>query len=477
METQLEIVCKQSSDSYTSNDISPLQQTGNIKPNPNSQWLGSTIQSIISKIRELAKPEKQSHLHKHVDDDWEISFERIRMCHTDFQRCGSQGDVYYGKLSNTPVAVKRVRDVSLTKIRHLRELNHKNIIKFRGISENSNFYYIIMEWCPYGTLHDHIHSGRQLSSTILSDFAQQIATGMKYLHSKNIIHRDLKPSNILLTHHDVLKISDFGTHKVFNDKQPFTSITYAGTHAYMAPEVIRSEPYSFPVDVWSYGVVLWEILTGDEPYKNLDSSAVVWAVGNNSFRLPIPFTFPEGFSRILDGCWKANSSERLTFQQICMILKGAINEVDKISKERWLPLQAEWKREIRAELNKHLQFKNEPKEDHLCIQMRQALEEALDQAQKRLIKNNDLYLKLQECFMLVRREREEVAELKENLIAREQLVAKIEAESSSRTNEMNHIKEQLSLILEELDQRGIKLSCLQLQNSSQSDDASTNTSL
>lgn len=437
METQLEIVCKQSTESFN-----PKPDTGHIS---SQQWFGSTFQSIINKLRE-----KQSHHHKHVDDDWEIPFERIRMCHNDFQRCGSQGDVFYGKLSNTPVAVKRVKDVSLTKIRHLRELNHKNIIKFRGISENSNYHYIIMEWCPYGTLHDHIHSGRQLSSSILSDFTQQIASGMKYLHSKNIIHRDLKPSNILLTHHDVLKISDFGTHKVFTNKLPVTSITYAGTYAYMAPEVIRSEPYSFPVDIWSYGVVLWEILTGDEPYKNLDSSAVVWAVGNNSFRLPIPFSFPEGFSRILKGCWKAQASERLTFQQICMILKGAIHEVDKITKERWLPLQAEWKREIREELNKH-----DAKEDQLCRQKRQALEEALEQAleqaQKRRNKNNDLYLKLQECCMHLQRERDEVAKREEmvskreenvskreeSVLRREQAIAKLEAESTNRNNETN----------------------------------------
>lgn len=455
METQLEIVCKQSSDN--SEEIIS-DASSNITYN-NPQWL----QNIINKLRELTKYEKQSHINKHADDDWEIPFERITMCHRDFQRCGSQGEVFYGKLSNTPVAVKRVKDVSLTNIKHLRELNHKNVIKFRGISQNSNFYYIIMEWCQYGTLHDHLHNGKQLSATILSDFAQQIANGMKYLHSKKIIHRDLKPSNILLTKQDVLKISDFGTHKVFyNDKLPVTSVTYAGTHAYMAPEVIRSEPYSYPIDVWSYGVVLWEILTSDEPYKNLDSSAVVWAVGNNSFKLPVPSNFPGGFSRILDGCWKANPSERFTFQQVCIILKGAIHEIDKISKERWQPLQAEWKREIRDELNKHLQFKNEHTPDQIC-RKEQALNELIEENIKRRNKINDLYLKLQETCLHVQREREELTKEKENfrrekeelelekvelnrqkeeLIKREEGVAKREAESCKRDNEFNETKVQ-----------------------------------
>lgn len=422
--TQLEIDCKQS----------------------NQYSFGSTLQGIVNKLRELTKSEN-------VDNDWDIPFTRLRINYDDFQRCGSQGNVYYAKLGNNPIAVKIVKDIALTRIKHLKELNHKNIIKFHGISEKPPHFYILMEWCPYGTLHDHIHSGRQLSFKLLSGFTNQIANGMKYLHSKNIIHRDLKPSNILLTHNDVLKISDFGTHKVFRDKLPLTSITYAGTHAYMAPEVIRSEPYSFPVDVWSYGVVLWEVLTGDEPYKNLDSSAVVWAVGNNSFRLPIPFSFPDGFSRILNGCWKAQPSERLTFQQICIILKGAIHEAGRISNEQWLPLQAEWKREIRNEMDKHVRLNDKPNEDQIFHQKRQALDEALEQAQKRRDKNNYIYLKLQECSMLLQQERKEVAKMEELVARREQAVA----------DEINSLREKLSLINEELDKRGIKLNCLQAE--------------
>lgn len=448
METQLEIVCKQSPDSsevqQSISDISSQNITNN-----NPQWL----QNIINKLRELTRPEKQSHLNKTIDDDWEVPFERITMCQRDFQRCGSQGEVFYGKLSNTPVAIKRVKDVSLTKIRHLRELSHKNIIKFRGISQNSNYHFILMEWCQYGTLHDHIHSGRQLSATILSDFAQQIANGMKYLHSKKILHRDLKPSNILLTKQDVLKISDFGTHKVFcNDKLPVTSVTYAGTHAYMAPEVIRSEPYSFPIDVWSYGVVLWEILTSDEPYKNLDSSAVVWAVGNNSFKLPVPSNFPAGFSRILDGCWQADPVKRFTFQQVCMILKGATHEIDKISKERWQPLQAAWKREIRDELNKHLQFKNESNTDQIS-RKDQAYNEIIEAANKRLNKNNYLYLKLQETCLLAQREREELAKREEELGRREENSRRKEEELAKEQENFRREQEEFLRNKEELNKQ------------------------
>lgn len=419
MDTELEIVCKQDDDwtlvkseeSQTPEQSQSQSQTGTETTQQNIKF---TLRNLITKICELTKIDKQSHnTKKQHDDEWEIPFDRIRMSDSDFQRCGSEGEVFYARLSNQPVAVKRVKDAALAKVKHLRELNHKNIIKFKGTSQDSCFHYIIMEWCPYGTLHDHIHSGRQLSATILSDFAHQIAHGMKYLHSKNIIHRDLKPSNILLTHHNVLKISDFGSHKVFkSDKLPSTSISYAGTHAYMAPEVIRSEPYSFPVDVWSYGVVLWEMLIGEKPFNNLDGSAVVWAVGNNSFRLPVPFSFPEGYSRILEGCWSAKSSDRLTFAQICIILKGAIQEAEKISKDRWLPLQSKWKRDVRNELDKQLHLKHNKREDATTDLKRI---EVLEDAEKVRIKEDkiiQLYYQLQELCMKIQREAEESARQK-----------------------------------------------------------------
>lgn len=399
MMDQLEIVCKQSSDF----DSAPQ----------------STLQSIINKLKDITKTEK----HHQIDDDWEIPFEKIRICYSDFQRCGSQGDVFYGKLSNQPVAVKRVKDASLTNIKHLRDLNHENILKFKGISQSSTHHYIIMEWCPYGTLHDHIHSGRQLSATILSDFTQQIANGMKYLHSKNIIHRDLKPSNILITHRDVLKISDFGDR------------TTAGTYAYMAPEVIRGEPHSFPVDVWSYGVVLWEILIGIEPYEKQDSSAVVWAVGNDSFCLPVPFNFPKGFARILKGCWRPLPSDRLTFKQICIILKGAVHE---ITKEAWPPLQAAWKRETRALLCKKFE---EDTGDDLLRQKQVALDEALEATQKRRDKVINMHLKLHECWMHIQRVEREQNERKEELDRRSEELNRRERELARQKEELEALRQ------------------------------------
>ena len=80
-------------------------------------------------------------------------------------------------------------------------------------------------------------------------------------------------------------------------------MSFAGTVAWMAPEIIRNEPCSEKVDIWSYGVVLWELLTGESPYKDVDSSAIIWGVGSNSLHLPVPQTCPDGFKLLMQTCW------------------------------------------------------------------------------------------------------------------------------------------------------------------------------
>ena len=90
-----------------------------------------------------------------------------------------------------------------------------------------------------------------------------------------------------------MKISDFGTSRMINDAS--TKMSLVGTYAWMAPEVIRNLPYNEKVDIWSYGVVLWELLTGEVPYRNVDNSAIIYGVGSNRMHLPIPKTCPDGF--------------------------------------------------------------------------------------------------------------------------------------------------------------------------------------
>jgi hypothetical protein len=159
-------------------------------------------------------------------DDWEIPFENIR----DLQWLGSgaQGAVFMGKINNEWVAVKKVKEKLETDIRHLRKLNHPNIVTFRGVcTQTPNCYCIVMEYCPFGQLYDLLKSGQEVPPQKVVDWSKQIASGMNYLHLHKIIHRDLKSPNVLITNNDVLKISDFGTSKQWNDRS--TKMSFAGT--------------------------------------------------------------------------------------------------------------------------------------------------------------------------------------------------------------------------------------------------------
>ncbi|CAG5118235.1 unnamed protein product, partial [Candidula unifasciata] len=341
-------------------------------------------------------------------DDWEIPFESI----TDLQWLGSgaQGAVFLGKLCNEEVAVKKVRDVKETDIRNLRKLNHPNIISFKGVCTQAPCYCIIMEYCPYGQLYEVLRDGKEIPPALVLDWAKQIASGMNYLHSHKIIHRDLKSPNVLVASNDIVKISDFGTSREWNEKS--TKMSFAGTVAWMAPEVIRNEMCSEKVDIWSYGVVLWELLTAEVPYKDVDSSAIIWGVGSNSLHLPVPGTCPEGFKLLMRQCWSAKPRNRPSFRQILMHLEIASTDLLSYSREEFVSSQVIWRDEIRENFQKmKAEGSNLPQlEEELIKRRKEELRHAQDvreHYERKLERANNLYMELTACMLqLEKRERE-----------------------------------------------------------------------
>lgn len=153
----------------------------------------------------------------------------------------------------------------------------------------------------------------------------------------------IRACSVLIGQGEIVKISDFGTSRQWNEIS--TKMTFVGTVAWMAPEVIRNEPCSEKVDIWSYGVVLWELLSGEIPYKDVDSSAVMWGVGSNSLRLPIPANCPEGYGLLIKQCWAAKPRNRPSFKLIEMHL--AIAAVDVLSTD----LDNYFKAQVRPQAN------------------------------------------------------------------------------------------------------------------------------
>ncbi|XP_043549318.1 mitogen-activated protein kinase kinase kinase 13 [Chiloscyllium plagiosum] len=351
-------------------------------------------------------------------DSWEVPFEEIS--ELQWLGSGAQGAVFLGKFRGEDVAIKKVREQKETDIKHLRKLRHPNIIAFKGVCTQAPCYCIIMEYCAHGQLYEVLRAGRKITPRLLVDWSSGIASGMNYLHLHKIIHRDLKSPNVLVTHDDTVKISDFGTSKELSDKS--TKMSFAGTVAWMAPEVIRNEPVSEKVDIWSFGVVLWELLTGEVPYKDVDSSAIIWGVGSNSLHLPVPSTCPDGFKILMKQTWHCKPRNRPSFRQILLHLDIASADVLGTPQETYFKSQAEWREEVKKHFEK---IKSEGTcihrlDEELIRRRREELRHALDireHYEKKLERANNLYMELSAIMLQLEiREKE--------LIQREQAVEK-----------------------------------------------------
>ncbi|XP_048092012.1 LOW QUALITY PROTEIN: mitogen-activated protein kinase kinase kinase 11 [Alosa alosa] len=278
---------------------------------------------------------------------------------------GGFGKVYRGTWRGDLVAVKAARqdpdeDISVTaqnvrqEARLFAMLTHPNIIALKGVCLQEPNLCLIMEYAAGGPLSRAL-AGRRIPPHVLVNWAVQIAKGMLYLHSEAIvpvIHRDLKSNNILLAQPieqesmegKTLKITDFG---LAREWYKTTKMSTAGTYAWMAPEVIKSSTFSKGSDVWSYGVLLWELLTGEAPYRGIDGLAVAYGVAVNKLTLPIPSTCPEPFAQLMSECWDQDPHRRPSFASILAQLTALEQEVmEEMPQDSFHSLQEDWKLEI-----------------------------------------------------------------------------------------------------------------------------------
>ena len=145
------------------------------------------------------------------------------------------------------------------------KLSHQNVIKLYNIYEDEETINIIMEYASNGNLYQLIKAEKNgFSESKAFDYFIQIINAVYYLHSNNIIHRDIKPENILISEDNKLKLCDFGWAKELTLEN---RSTFCGTMEYMAPEIVGSENYDYSVDIWSLGILLYELLFGHSPFK------------------------------------------------------------------------------------------------------------------------------------------------------------------------------------------------------------------
>ena len=149
------------------------------------------------------------------------------------------------------------------------QLNHPNLLKLISYFEDNENIYIILPLLSNGQLYDIIHKNKkETKEEIIKKYLYQTIEAIEYLHNNNIIHRDIKPENILIDDNDNAILSDFGIATFIKEGEKRE--TYCGTDEYLAPEIIRGEGYNEKVDIWAFGILIFECLSGKTPFSKID---------------------------------------------------------------------------------------------------------------------------------------------------------------------------------------------------------------
>ncbi|KAL2459329.1 PAS domain-containing protein tyrosine kinase family protein [Forsythia ovata] len=262
--------------------------------------------------------------------DYEILWEDLTIGEQIGQ--GSCGTVYHALWYGSDVAVKvfsrqEYSDDVIFSFRQevslMKRLRHPNILLFMGAVTSPERLCIVTEFLPRGSLFRLLQRNTsKIDWRRRIHMALDIARGMNYLHHFNppIVHRDLKSSNLLVDKNWAVKVGDFGLSRLKHETY-LTTKTGKGTPQWMAPEVLRNEPSDEKADVYSYGVILWEIVTQKIPWDNLNSMQVIGAVGFMNQRLEIPKDIVPQWASIIESCWHSEPQRRPTFQELVERLK------------------------------------------------------------------------------------------------------------------------------------------------------------
>ncbi|CAI9291540.1 unnamed protein product [Lactuca saligna] len=253
---------------------------------------------------------------------------------------GSCGDLHRGVYVGQEVAVKILRSEHLNEaLEHefshevtiLREVRHRNVVRFIGACTKQPNLCIITEYMPGGSLYEYLHKNHHnLALPQLVQFAIDVCKGMEYLHKSNIIHRDLKTANLLMDSNNVVKVADFGVARFQNQEGVMTAET--GTYRWMAPEVINHQPYDQKADVFSFAIVLWELVTAKIPYDNM--TPLQAALGVRQGRRPeLPTNTHPKLLELMQRCWETDPVNRPSFSEIKVELVTFLKELQNLQEK------------------------------------------------------------------------------------------------------------------------------------------------
>ena len=235
---------------------------------------------------------------------------------------GAFGKVYKGqrKCTNQIVAIKKIikkgkKEKELKNLRQeidiLHRLYHENIIQCLDSFETNTEFCLVTELAT-GQLYEIVQEDKKLPENEIKNIALQLTSALFYLHSNNIIHRDIKPQNVLISASGIIKICDFGFARAIDNKTMITSIK--GTPLYMAPELLKEYPYNKKADLWSLGVILYELYVGQPPFYTNSFNVLMNKIMKEDIRYPESMS--SDFKDFLRGLLVKNPKDRWDWPKI-----------------------------------------------------------------------------------------------------------------------------------------------------------------
>ncbi|XP_029966899.1 tyrosine-protein kinase SRK2 [Salarias fasciatus] len=259
-------------------------------------------------------------------DQWEIDRKSIKLLKK--LGAGQFGEVYEGLWNGTTaVAVKTLKAGTMDREDFLREaqimktLHHKRLIQLYAVCTMEEPIYIVTELMEHGSLLEYLQKdrGSTLHTSDQIEMAAQVASGMAYLELQNYIHRDLAARNILVGENNICKVADFGLARVFMKESDSVYEAKEGTKfpvKWTAPEAINENKFTIKSDIWSFGILLYEILTfGQMPYPTMTNFQTIQSL-SQGYRMPCPPKCPKKLYQIMLDCWIEQAQDRPTFETL-----------------------------------------------------------------------------------------------------------------------------------------------------------------
>ena len=269
--------------------------------------------------------------------EWEISESQLNF--HDKIASGAFGVLYRGHYCGQEVAIKvlktgekasqeEVHREFAQELSILRKVRHKNIVQLIGAMTKPPRLCLVTEFMKGGSALQFLHKHAPLKLPQLLKLSLGVALGMDYLHKVNVVHRDLKTANLLMDENEVVKVADFGVARVKStDGTPMTAET--GTYRWMAPEVIAHQHYTHKCDVFSYGILLWELVSGgDIPYSGYTPLQAAVGVVQRGLRPTVPQTCHPVVAQVMQYCWQPDPNARPEFEQVVELLRHTESPVD-----------------------------------------------------------------------------------------------------------------------------------------------------